>query len=468
VSTDLNPPAATSSSSSAVLASLNEPAVILDGPTPRTLGTWDQLAFWANLGVSLLGPVTALYLLHPNDGPKLSLVAAFVALCVGTVLGTLLVSIVSVPGVDTGSPAMVLLRGLFGTRLSYLPTVLNLLQCLGWAVFELVVIASAADQLLPGHVHWPYVLAAGILSTLMAIRPLGSVRVLRKYVLVAVVVASVYLFVQMLRHPLPSLTAGSWSGFWPATDVMIALSVSWVPLAADYTRHCRTVRSAFLGSFIGYTLTQVAYVALGLLAFATVVSPDAVDPQTDIFGAFIAVPLGGVAFLILVARELDQSFANVYSTATSAQNVLHRMDRRLLALGIGTVATLLALIVPISKYQNFLSLIGSIFVPLAAVLIADYFLLGGRGRWNVGQDAPMRWIALVPWIVGIAIYQLVAPSDIGHWASWWHSFGDAIGWHSPSWSSASVVSLAVSLILTLLLAPWMRRRRPGRVIGSSA
>ena len=445
-------------SSPTVQVELGEPSITLDGPTPRTLGTWDQLAFWANLGVSLLGPVTALYLLYPtSDGPRMSLVAAFVALCVGTVLGTLLVSVTAIPGTDTGSPAMRLLRGLFGTKLSYLPTVLNLLQCLGWAVFELVVIASAADQLLPGHVHWPYVVVAGALSTLMAVRPLGSVRVLRKYVLVAVVIASVFLFVQLLRHPLPSLTTGSWSGFWPASDVMIALSVSWVPLAADYTRHSRTVRSSVIGSFVGYSLTQIAYVCLGLLAFATVVSTDAVDPQHDIFGAFIAVPLGGVAFAVLVARELDQSFANIYSTATSAQNVLHRVDRRIIALVIGTIATLLALIVPISKYQNFLLLIGSVFVPLAAVLIVDYFLLGGRRSWNDRANAPPRWVALAPWLVGFASYQLVSPTQIQGWSTMWGHIADGLHWTTPGWMSASVASFVVAAVLTGVLAPWMRR-----------
>jgi nucleobase:cation symporter-1, NCS1 family len=449
----------TALTASAAAAPSSEPAITLDGgPVPRTLGTLDQLAFWANLGISLLGPVTALYLLYPtSDGVRLSFVAAFVALCVGTALGTALVSAVGVPGTETGAPAMVLLRGLFGTRLSYLPTALNFLQLVGWAVFELVVIAAAADQLLPGDATWPYVVAAGALSTAMAIRPLGSVRVLRKYVLVAVVIASVYLFVQLLRHPLPSLTAGSWSGFWSATDIMVALSVSWVPLAADYARHSRSVRSGVIGSFVGYSLTQIACVTLGLLAFATVVSADAADPQRDIFGAFIAVPLGGLAFAVLVARELDQSFANIYSTATSAQNLLHRADRRILALAVGTVATVLALIVPIGKYQNFLGLIGSIFVPLAAVLLVDYFLLGGRGRWDVTDAARPRWIALVPWVVGVAAYQLVAPVAIEHWDSMWHSIADTIGWSTPSWASASIASFLAAGLTTVLLAPWMRR-----------
>jgi hypothetical protein len=51
---------------------------------------------------------------------------------------------------DRGTRVGFAARPVWGTRV-LLPTVLNLLQCLGWAVFELVVIAAAAEQLFPGH-----------------------------------------------------------------------------------------------------------------------------------------------------------------------------------------------------------------------------------------------------------------------------------------------------------------------------
>ncbi|MBV9594332.1 MAG: cytosine permease, partial [Actinobacteria bacterium] len=231
-------------------AAPTEPGRTLAEPPPRTLGWLDQVALWGNLGVSLLGPAYAAYVLEPSGVPAMSLVAAFVAVVVGTLIGTLLLSLSAVPGAQTGHPAMVLLRGLFGAKLSYLPTVLNLVQCLGWGVFELVVIANAAQALLPWHVHWPYVVVAGALTTLMALRPLGMIRSLRRYALVAVVAASVYFLVELGTKPLPALTHGSWSGFWLAADSVLAVSVSWVPLAADYTRHSRSARGAFTGSFL--------------------------------------------------------------------------------------------------------------------------------------------------------------------------------------------------------------------------
>src|SRR5947209_9823420 len=154
-----------------------EAPLTLDQPPPRVLGWWDQIGLWGNLGMSILGPVTAIYILQPTPDSQMSYVGAGLAIIVGTILGTLLVAAMAVPGAQTGAPSMVLLRGLFGRRLSYLPTLVNVIQLVGWSVFEIVVIAAAAEQLLPWHAHrWPYVVIGGAVTTAMAIRPLGVVR----------------------------------------------------------------------------------------------------------------------------------------------------------------------------------------------------------------------------------------------------------------------------------------------------
>jgi len=435
-----------------------EPARTLAGPAPRTLGALDQTALWANLGVSLLGPIGALFVLAPTGVAPLTLAAAFTATLVGTALGAALLGLTAVPGADTGAPAMVLLRGLFGTRLSYLPTALNLLQCLGWAVFVLVVIADAAAQLLPWHTHWPYVLLAGVLTTLMSLRPLGVVRVLRRYALVAVLLATAYLFVQFARHPLPRVDTGSWTGFSLAADVVIAVAVSWAPLAADYSRHSRTPKAAFLGSFLGYTVSQTAFYTLGLLAFSTVVSR-AGDTHTDLFAAFIALPVGWLAFGVIVIRELDESFTNVYSTVASLQNLWPLADRRRLAVAVGALATVIALLLQVKDYESFLFLLGSVFVPMFAVFIIDYYLLGGRGNWDVSASAPARPLMLAPWLLGFIAYQLVNPGAISWWVAPWTAVQHALHFTPPPWMSASLVSFTTAAAVTLLLAPLIRRRR---------
>ena len=128
---------------------------------PRTLGLLDQLGFWGNLGVSLLGFAGALSILLPFGAEPLNLPAAITAIVVGSLLGALILGISLVLGATTGAPAMVLLRGLLGAKASFLPTALNIAQCLGWAVFELLVIAAGLQALTGGAApRWVCVLAA--------------------------------------------------------------------------------------------------------------------------------------------------------------------------------------------------------------------------------------------------------------------------------------------------------------------
>src|SRR4051794_26744720 len=203
----------------------------LVGPTPRVLGVFDQLGLWGNLGVSLLGFTGAAVVLQPGGPgtPRLSLLAAILATVVGTALGAAAIGASAIPGAQTGAPAMVLLRGLLGGRVSYLPTVLNIVQMVGWGTFELVTIATAAATVLPAVPQWGYVVAGGVITTVLSLYPLGSVRVLRRYVTVAVLIALAYLFFQLLRHPLPPVTEGTWSGFSVGVDTTVAVAVSWVP-----------------------------------------------------------------------------------------------------------------------------------------------------------------------------------------------------------------------------------------------
>jgi purine-cytosine permease-like protein len=285
-----------------------------------------------------------------------------------------------------------------------------------------------------------------VIATAMAVRPLGAMRVLGRYAVWASLAATMYLFVRVLGHPLHAMPHGEAVSFWSAVDVVIALPVSWFPLAGDYTRHSRTPRTAFVGSAVGYGVSTVAFFTLGLLALAAYGKGG-----LDVIGALLAVPVGVLAVLVLVALELDEVFANIYSTAVSAQNVAARVDRRLLAITVGAVATVLALVVDVVSYEAFLFLIGAVFVPLAAVLVVAYYLVP-RGAWDVSDTAPARVSLIVGWVAGFIAYQLTLPTYFdgagAGWTAWWAARQADLGIPADNGWSASLVSLTVASLLT--------------------
>ena len=247
----------------------------------------------------------------------------------------------------------------------------------------------------------------------------------------------------LLRHPIGT-TVGSWHGFWLAVDAAVAIPISWVPLGADYSRHARTARSAFLGGLLGLGATQIACLLMGIVALSQV----AQDPNR-IFDLFLTLPLGTAAFAILVLRETDQSFANVYSTAVSIQNIAPNWDRRILTTGIGVLTTTVALTVDISQYTNFLYLIGGVFIPMAGALLGAW--ARSRTGWDTSTGAPARPGMMAAWAIGFIVYQLINPGSIAGWSGLWHRAGTALHTLGHPWLSASLTAFTVAAVVAVLL-----------------
>ena len=148
-------------------------------PVPErlwVLGFLDTFLLWGNLSVSLLVIVAGAFLV-----PALSLGSAFAAILVAGIVGNAMLGVAGMIGADARVPAMVVLRAPLGRRGSLLPTALNVLQCLGWSVFELIIIATAASALseqvfgFGGKPLWTIVMGA-IATGLAFLGPVGFVR----------------------------------------------------------------------------------------------------------------------------------------------------------------------------------------------------------------------------------------------------------------------------------------------------
>jgi nucleobase:cation symporter-1, NCS1 family len=426
-----------------------EAPLALTTDLPRTLGWIDQTTMWANFGISLFGPVSGALIVAATGDLTLALVAT----AVGCVLGAVILGASAVFGSVTGAPAMVTMRGMFGRRGSVLPTTVNIAQNIGWATMEITLISTAASQAIGGESRrWMYVLVAGAVATTMAIRPLGSVRLLRRFMVWLVLAATAYLFYRVFQHPFGDVSDRAVVGFWPAVDLAIAGIVSFAPLAADYSRHSKTNRAAFGSACIGYGGAALIYYVLGVFAVAALATT-----SENVVTALVALPAGALMLGILAVDEVDEAFANIYSTTMSAHNLIPKVDRRVISGAIGVVATSLAIVIDINSYADFLYLIGSVFVPLFAAAAVDFFLVC-KMHWDVSDQARFRWPPVVAWLGGFVAYQLVYPGTLTGWSGFWLNVQGWLHFTPPSWLGSSIASIVVAACLAAVLGLATARR----------
>jgi putative hydroxymethylpyrimidine transporter CytX len=430
----------------------------------RVLGLVDTMLLWGNLSVSLLVIVLGAVLV-----PALSLPQAVVAIAVGALAGNLLLGLAALIGADARVPGMVVLRAPLGRRGSYVPTVVNVAQNLGWSTFELIVISTAAAALSKKvfgfEARWVWALAFGCVAVALALLgPIGFVRrYVRKFAVWAVLGSMIYLTWWVLDksdlHQFWHADGQGGLSLGNGIDIVIGSIVSWTPLAADYTRFSRDRRSAFWGAGIGYLLPTLWCFGLGTLLVLSRNVSDAADVPA-------AVAAGGVvsafALLALTVDESDEAFADIYSTAVSIQNVLPRASQRLLIVLVSAVATAGAIVIDLRSYQSFLLLLGSVFVPLFGVLLADWLLAGAHYRErDIFQAPAVRLEQLAAWVVGFALYQWLSPQGPGWWtdlvarlhpghATWTASL--------PSFAAAFVLATAAALLVPREDAARARRR----------
>ena len=423
----------------------------------RVLGLLDTTVLWGNLGVSLLVLVAGALLV-----PALSLPQALAAVLVGGLIGNLMLGAAGAIGADGRVPAMVLLRAPLGRRGSYLATGLNTAQCVGWAIFELIVIATAAsalsDEVLGIRAQWAWTLLFGAAATALAwAGPISVVRKVLKKVAVWVVLASLVYLTWWAADGadlgvLWNLPGEGGLSLWVGIDLVVALTVSWIPLVADYTRFSRDRRSAFGGVFVGYFLAGSWMFLLG----AVLVLGRGLDDAASLPAAVAAAGLASaLALLAVTVDETDEAFANVYSAAVSLQNVAPRVSQRTLIAGVAGVATAGALVIDLASYESFLLLLGSFFVPLFGVLLGDWLVRGARYRnEDVFEAPPFRAAQVGAWLAGFALYQWLSPLG----PSWWTDLLERTS--PPELSIGSTIpSFATSLALAVLAGAAVRRWR---------
>lgn len=391
-----------------------------DRPVPldrRPFGARDLFALWFSLGTGLMVLQVGALL-----APGLGLAGALLAIVVGTAVGVLLLAAAGVVGTDTGLSAMASLRLSLGRHGVRLPALLNVLQLIGWGAFELIVMRDAASllgtrafgeaSLWSSPVLWT--LCFGALATLLAVcGPLAFVRkILRTWGIWLLLGACVWLTWNLFaKADLAMLWQRGGDGSMSLAvgfDIVIAMPLSWLPLIADYSRFARDGRQVFGSTVVGYFIGNTWLMSLGVaytLAFAAQGEVNAL--LLALAGAGMGIPL-----LLILLDESEKAFADIHSAAVSA-GVLARVKVEHLALAIGVLCTLIALLAPLAQYENFLLLIGSVFAPLFGVVLTDHYWV--RRRSIPAHVGALHWPALLAWAAGVAAYHIIAAQapDLG-------------------------------------------------------
>ena len=367
----------------------------------RILGGFDYFILWSSLGVGLLVFSAGSFL---SETPFYH---ALLAIIIGSIAGSVLLSMAGKIGSDHAVPSLIGIRPAFGLYGSYLAAVLNIIQLIGWTTFEILILSKAAEQLTNMHVTFVWNIIFGVIIALLGIfGPLFLVKQwLSKFAIWIVYASSAIILVTLLFQNLPNVMSGDGKdmSFFVALDIVIAMPISWMPLVSDYNRFAKTSKGAFIGTLIGFSITNIIFYVGGLLFGVGDISYIIISIQAILFGFIL---------LVMIVDEIDNAFADIYSAAISSQSIFHNLNQRHLIIGFSIVSTILAIFVSIEGYEQFLFLIGALFIPLFGVLLTDYFVIK-RGKYQNdmmygNKIIKIGYPAIIAWATGAVLYYLLS------------------------------------------------------------
>ena len=365
------------------------------------LSSWTLLFLWFGAAVSV-AEILAGGLLA-----DLGLKRGLTAIVLGHLVGTGLLVLGGLIGFRERLPAVRSTRISFGRRGSWLVSVANVLQLVGWTAVMLVEGGRAVNAV--ASRAWGLDSPAGatvVLGVLVALWVGVGIRGMKVLNTVAVVLLlglTVVLSAVLLgRPPMEAATAAGSSGtgsFGMGFELSIIMPLSWFPLMADYTSMAKSRAGSWLAPFSGYFVGSCWMYAIGLLGALH-------TGQADPTGVMLAADLGLAALMVVGLSTVTTTFLDVFSAAESSINIFEGLPRRTTGVVFAAVGTALALVFPIERYVDFLYLLGSVFAPIIAILLSDYFIRRVDMRHKTVDAA-----ALVSLAAGMTFYHLVKGLD---------------------------------------------------------
>lgn len=354
----------------------------------------DNALIWFGAGVSIAEILTGTYFSSLGFGRGLA------AILVGHVIGCIMLFLAGVIGGTSRKSAMETTKSSFGSKGGLLFAILNVLQLVGWTAIMIYDGALAADGIFSAG-RWVWCLIIGLLIIvwiLIGITNLGKLNTVAMVLLflLTIVLCRVIFFSGNVITTVPddSLSFGA------AVELAVAMPLSWLPLISDYTREAKEPVKATAVSAVVYGLVSCWMYIIGMGA-------SLFTGESDIAQILLKAGLSIAGLLIIVFSTVTTTFLDAYSAGISSESILAKLKGNHAAIAVTIIGTIAAILFPMDDITDFLYLIGSVFAPMIAVQIADFFILH-RDR----KESDFDWRSLILWFIGFVIYRMLMKIDL--------------------------------------------------------
>ena len=354
---------------------------------------FDNALIWFGAGVSLAEILTGTFL------APLGFSRGLLSIIVGHVIGCFLLFLAGYMGGKKRMSAMETVTLSFGGKGAFLFAILNVLQLVGWTAIMIYDGALAANGALAcGKWVWALVIGGLIIVWLViGIQSLGKVNVVAMSLLF---ILTVILSFVIFKNGNLSAEAEGGLSFGAAIELNVAMPLSWLPLISDYTREAEKPLAASAWSAVVYGIVScwMYVIGMGSAIFAG---------TSDIAQIMLSAGLGIVGLIIIVLSTVTTTFLDAYSAGISSELFSEKIDGKKIAIAATVNGIIGAITLPMDDFTDFLYLIGSVFAPMIAVMIADFFIL------HRNHEKETFCIEnLIVWFIGFLVYRKLMNIDL--------------------------------------------------------
>ena len=379
-------------------------------PIPRSnriYGFVDNFLIWAGANICIPTLFTGGLI-----APKLGILYSIVVILIASTIGGFILGLIALLGSKYGLPTMVLTRKVIGLKNSYIASIFNVIQLIGWSSILLYVSSEALKEagsyisrnsIISNYIFW--VILIGIIQIIYISRGIEKITIIHRIAVITLMIVlgieSYYLIAFMFSKGIYIDVSGiKIKDILWGIDMVLATAVSWAPLVADYSRFSISEHSALMGTWWGYTITSYILYSLGALG-AVVAGAYLGDPT------LIAIKLGlSVLILYFVAiSAITTNLINIYSAVISTKNIYQKISYRLLVVLYGLIIIAISITpIFITNFEAFLYYIGDIFIPLIILLIVGLYRRDSEKGRNHIINAVIWWVAVAISILITLLY----------------------------------------------------------------